>query len=113
MFFTLLKSTAKSFIELLEYLFTVEGVKLFFSERLCQDPIENYFGCQRQRGGTHDNPTVKEFKENEQALRVVNSFCRPVVKGNCRGNTTLSTEQENKLTEPLPRRPKSKTKCKS
>ena len=63
-----------------------------------------------KRGGTHDNPTVKEFKEDEL---VVNSFCQPVVKGNCHGNTTLSMEQENKLTESLPCRSKSEAKCKS
>ena len=28
------------------------------SERLCQDPLELFFGCQRQCGGTHENPTV-------------------------------------------------------
>ena len=73
--------TANSFIELVCYLFKVAGAKIFFSQRLCQDPLENFFGCQWQfseRGGTHDNPTVKEFQQNTQALRVVNSFCRPV-----------------------------------
>ena len=93
--------TANSFVELVRYLFKVPGVKVFFSHTLCQDPLENFFGCQRQRGGTHDNPTVKEFQQNTQALRVVNSFCRPTVKGNCRGNSE-TTDEENDY--PLPRR---------
>lgn len=28
------------------------------SERLCQDPTEKFFGCQRQRGYTNENLTV-------------------------------------------------------
>ena len=62
----------------------VKGNKLaFLSQNLCQDPIENFFGCQRMRGGTGDNPNVKEYYQNTQALRIVNSFCRGPVKGNC------------------------------
>ena len=103
-------STAHSFVELVRYLFKVPGVKVFLSRRVCQDPLEKFFGCQRQRGGTHDNPTVKEFEQNTQALRVVNSFCREVAKGNCRGNKGDSQpvlEQEN---NPLPRRKQSRAK---
>ena len=73
----------KSFVELVHFLFTVPGVKFFLSGRICQDPIEKFFGCQRQRGRTHDNPNVQEFLKNTQALRVVNGFCRDVAKGNC------------------------------
>ena len=43
------------------YIFSIPGVKVFLSERLCQDPLELFFGCQRQCGGTHENPTVQEF----------------------------------------------------
>ena len=57
----------------------------FLSQNICQDPLENFFGCQRQRGGTSDNPNLKEFYQNTQALRVVDSFCRAPVRGNCRG----------------------------
>ena len=71
-------------------------MKVFFSRRICQDPLEKFFGCQRQMGGTHDHTTAKEFQGNTQALRVVNSFCRGTVKGNCRGNDDLQTmEYEN------------------
>ena len=44
---------------------------MFLSNNLCQDPLENFFGCQRQRGGNSDNPTVQDFFNNTQALRVV------------------------------------------
>ena len=92
-----------SLLELVPYLFSLPGVKVFLTERLCQDPLEKFFGCQRQRGGTHDNPTVQEFYSNTSALRVINSFCVGSVKGNCRGGKTTSSidDQEN---TPLPKR---------
>ena len=40
----------KSFVELIQYIFTVPGVKVFLSEKISQDPLEKFFGCQRQRG---------------------------------------------------------------
>ena len=80
---------AHSFIELVEHLFSrpeIRGKNIgFLSNRLCQDPLENFFGAQRQRGATCDNPSVSEFLTNTQALRVVNSFCSGPVRGNCRG----------------------------
>ena len=76
----------KSFVKLVRFLFTVPGVKFFLSRRICQDPIEKFFGFQCQRGRTHDNPNAHEFLKNTQALRVVNGFCWDVAKGNCWGN---------------------------
>jgi len=78
--------TVKSFLELVRYIFTIPGVKMFLSERLSQDPLENFFGCQRQRRGAHENPNMSEFCKNTNALRVINSVCGDVTKGNCRGN---------------------------
>lgn len=40
-----------SFIELTEFVFTIPEVKVFLSEKVSQDPLEKFFGCQRQRGG--------------------------------------------------------------
>ena len=78
-----------SFVELVRYLFSLPSVKskklAFLSQNICQDPLENFFGTQRQRGGTSDNPNVLEFYNNTGALRVVNSFCRPISTGNKRG----------------------------
>ena len=44
-----------SFVEFLQYIFTVPGVKFFLSNKLSQDPIEKFFGQQRQRGSSNDN----------------------------------------------------------
>ena len=105
--------TGKSFLELVRYVFTLSDVKSFLSQRICQDPLENFFGNQRQRGGMHDNPNVKEFVENTQALRVVKmtKFCS-VKKGNCRGK---KKEEEDEISikensEPLPKRSRHSSK---
>lgn len=49
--------------------------------KLNQDPLEKFFGQQRQRGAANENPSVKEFLQNTQALRVIGTVC-----GNIRGN---------------------------
>ena len=78
--------TANSFIDLLEYIFTLPDVKVFLSQRICQDPLETFLGCQQQRGGTHNNLNVQEFQKNMQALRVINCFA----KGQRRGIAEVS-----------------------
>uniref|UniRef100_A0A1X7STK4 Uncharacterized protein n=1 Tax=Amphimedon queenslandica TaxID=400682 RepID=A0A1X7STK4_AMPQE len=75
-----------SFIELIRYIFTIPGVKSFLSENISQDPLEKFFGRQRQRGGVNENPTTKQFLVNNQALRVVNSIKIDTSKGNTRGS---------------------------
>ena len=71
-----------SVVELLEFIFKIPGVTSFLSEKQCQDHLEKFFGNQRQRGGTSDNPSVKEFCKNTQALRVINGTCLNIQKGN-------------------------------
>lgn len=49
----------------------VPGVTCFLSNRICQDPLEKYFGMQRQCGATNDNPNVLQFIKNNGTLRLV------------------------------------------
>ena len=93
---------------LVKDLFAMDDVKSFLSQRICQDPLERFFGCQRQRGATHDNPNVHEFMKNTQALRIVNSVARAPLRGNCRGGNPDEMDKEN--SEPLPKRPRHKPK---
>ena len=93
---------------LVRYLFLMEDVKSFLSQRICKDPLERFFGCQRQRGATHDNPNAQEFMKNTQALRVVNSVARAPLSSNCRGGNQDEVDKEN--CEPLPKRPRHKSK---
>ena len=106
--FDVIDFLAKSFVGMLKTMFSlpeVQGKKLaFLSVNISQDPLENYFGCQRQRGGTSDNPNAKQFMENTQALRVVNSFCRAPVRGNCRGSTSSEPIVDEYACAPLPKR---------
>eukprot|EP00731_Ephydatia_muelleri_P032664 Em0024g208a len=69
-----LKVTVMSFVELVQYLsFTIPGVTVFLGNRICQDPLENFFGQQRQRGRANGNPSSSEFIHNTQALRIVSN----------------------------------------
>ena len=101
--------TVKSFVELTEHIFKIPGVKFFLSERLSQDPLENFFGCQRQRGRTGENPNVDQFCKNTQALRVINAVCAHVPRGNCRGKQHhIDIKKESK---PLPKRRRQRGKA--
>ena len=75
------KNSALSLVGLVKTIFSlpeVKGKKLsLLSGHLCQDPLENYFGCQRQRGGTNEHPNSHQFYQNAQALRIVDSFVVP------------------------------------
>ena len=93
--------TVRSFVELVEFAFTIPGVTALLSNRLCQDPLENFFGQQRQRGRVNENPNSRDFLKNTQALRVVNGVCGNV-KGNCRGSEEYSPDYAT----PLPKRPR-------
>ena len=90
----------------MKFIFTkVPGVKFFLSEKISQDPLEKFFGMQRQRGATNENPNVDQALKNTQALRVINTTCRQVKvkKGNTRGNNSPDERDEN-FNEPLQKR---------
>ena len=58
----------RSFIEFVEFVFTIPGVHVFLSNKLSQDNLEKFFGQQRQRGRVNENPDAMEFIKNTQAL---------------------------------------------
>ena len=73
-----------AFVELMQDLLSVPGVEFVLSERLCQDPLESFFGKQRAAGGRNDNPTVQQFCDNTVTLRVQQSAALEPLRGNCR-----------------------------
>jgi len=88
----------KSFVEIVEYLL----VTIFLSGWLSQDSLEKFFGCQRQRGKSNENPNAHDFCKNTQALRVINTVCKDVPRGNCRGSKhSIDWEAESKHQEDL------------
>ncbi|KAL5500013.1 hypothetical protein EMCRGX_G011503 [Ephydatia muelleri] len=103
-----LRITVNSFIGLVQYLFTLEGVESFLSQRIGQDPLEKFFGCQRQRGATSDNPNVSEFQKNMQTIRIVDTMCRPSVRGNCQEIKNQHPINPNENTPLLKRKSKRK-----
>lgn len=51
----------RSLIDMVKYLFAQPTIKSFLSEKISQDPLEKFFGIQRQRGRVNENPNVREF----------------------------------------------------
>lgn len=74
--------TLKNFILLRNVLKEV-GFKRFNPRFLNQDPLENYFGQIRQRGGRFVNPTVAAFGQHFKSLLVNNLTSRQSVGANC------------------------------
>ena len=86
--------TTHSTIDLVKYLLN-HSVKYVLTERLCQDPLENYFGRQRSMGRHRDNPNLQTFGYQDNAIRTSKVF-RPI-EGNCRKdeNETFQISSES------------------
>ena len=98
------KFAVKSFIEMVKYLLPEEESELYLlSEKISQDPVENYFGKQWARGGRNENPTLNQCVYNAAALRLQKSLALDPVRGNCRRKRLSSSETKIDNT-PLPKR---------
>ena len=71
------------------FVFNIPGVSCFLSNRICQDPLEKYFGMQCQSGGTNDKPTIIEFAKNSDTLRLIKNMWFNDSKGNCRKSNSI------------------------
>lgn len=101
-------SVVNSFVDLAKYLLSQGEDGLFLlSERISQDPLENYFGQQRARGGRNENPNVQQCIHNAAALRVQKSMALDPVRGNSSRKINLFKDPpslaDTDLT-PLPKR---------
>ena len=100
----------RSFVEMTKYLLS-QGDVTFLSERISQDPLENYFGQQRARGGRNENPTMQQCLHNAAAIRVQKSLATDPVRGNCSRKRRLYGDQQPSIdSTPLPKRKRAK-KC--
>ena len=101
----------KSFVELTKFLLTKHPKLELLSERLSQDPLENYFGKQRQRGGRNEHPNIHQCLENAAALRIQGSTALDPVRGNCRRRKSklAINEQEVINSASLPKRKRIRT----
>ena len=106
-----------SFVEITKYLLSQpkdSDQKLYvLSERISQDPLENYFGKQRARGGRNENPNLQQCLHNAAALRVQKSMALEPVRGNCSRKRRLFGDEEPKIDNtPLPKRRRTQKKKK-
>ena len=77
--------SVSSFCDFIQYIFTIPGVTCFLSCKINQDPIEKFFGIQRQFGRTNESPTASEFIKNSENIRVISGIWIENILGNCRG----------------------------
>ena len=56
----MMRFSVNSFVELVQYIFSLPDVSLF-PEQSAQDPLETFFGQQRQKGRVNENPNVVDF----------------------------------------------------
>ena len=96
-----------SFVELVNYFVELPDFKgkYVLSERLSQDPIENYFGQLRSKGRRCQNPSVSDCITSAQSIRVQRSMSMMPVRGNCARKKRLFPDgKENIDDAPLPKR---------
>lgn len=99
--------TVESFVELVKFLLDKhkEDNLFILSERLSQDPLENYFGQQRARGGRNENPSVSQCVVNANAIRVQRSSALDPIRGNCRRKRALFKDDSILIDNtPIPKR---------
>ena len=98
-----------SFVELIPYLFKIPGVRSFLSYSINQDPLEKYFGIQRQAGKSNENPTVSQFVKNTDTIRVIRAIWLDDIKGNCRGHNSKKHVDFEAAKMPLQKRQRRKS----
>lgn len=94
-----------SFAKMTKYLLTLESNNILYvlSEHLTQDPLKNYFGKQRSKGGRNKNPSVSDCLHNASSLRIKGSIAQGPVRGNSSRKRLLFPTQIVDDT-PLPKR---------
>ena len=65
-----------------------DGVKFLLSEKLSQEPLEEYFSKQKVKVGAGENPAVETFNRNFLGLNVAGDELVRVVNANTRGHQT-------------------------
>ena len=86
-----------------------EGTKFINARVFCQDPIEQFFGKQRGRGGGSTNPNVKKFFENTRTIHLKGNLGLRKYRGNAQ---EVIDEEEGISYEPLPKRRRERKSCK-
>lgn len=92
------------------YLLKQKSGLFLLSERFTQDPLESFFGKQRARGGSSDNPNSRTFLYNAQAIRVQKTMAIASHKGNVQSTSRVEKrpmiDDVEDLSRPLRKRPR-------
>ena len=78
----------------------------FLSEKFTQDPLEEHFAKQRQRGGCSKNPNLYQFKKQEIFLNVMNSSLLTDLRGKSSTRINNATAADATDTRQLPKKRK-------
>ena len=62
--------TIRGFIGAVKYLLDHGGVDFINARVFCQDPLEQFFSKQRQKGGGSSTPNLQKFMENARAIHI-------------------------------------------
>ena len=93
--------TGNAFIGLSKTLLA-EGYKYILTEKLlCQDPLEQLFGQQRNATGSNNNPSMEQVLSFNRLHAVTKS-----VECEIAGNSMAKSKEMTVLNEPLPKRKK-------
>lgn len=76
-----IKMSINSLKEIVPFLLE-NGFQYVFSEKFCQDDLENYFGRQRAIGRRKDNPSVKDTLYNDNIIKTQYDV-KPIAGANC------------------------------
>lgn len=98
-----------AFIELLPFLFKIPGITGFLSNKINQDPLENFFGIQRQAGKSNENPNAAQFFKNTDTIRVISAIWIDDITGNCRGQNSKKQADFEAAKLPLCKRKRRKS----
>lgn len=101
------KITVYSLVAVTKFLLS-EGMEFVLSERFCQDPLEEYFGVQRQQGRRCDNQDWHTFGlvYNDNSIRLQRTIsCNT---GNTRGGYDHKRSWENITDEKFPKKQRGK-----
>ena len=82
-------------------------MEFVFTESFCQDPLEEYFGKQRQLGRRNDNPDIHKFGYNSNTIKIQRSISYQ--SGNTRGRKEKERAWEQVTDAKLPCKKKPKT----
>ena len=83
-----LTMTCHSLIELVPYLLRC-GMPEVYTESLCNDPVEEFFGSERKQGRRNENPDMVQFGQNAGTIRTQQFI-------SCTSGNTCGRKKKNK-----------------